>query len=65
MSQQPKLIGLEQRREFHCLTQQNMADLIGCTQSQYAKFESGKIRLDVHRAAILADRLGCHVEELL
>jgi transcriptional regulator with XRE-family HTH domain len=61
----PPLTGLVMRREFHNLTQADMARIVGCTQSQYQKFEKGTVRLDVHRAAKLAKRLSCHIEDLL
>lgn len=61
----PPLIGLAQRREFHNLKQRELADLIEVTQSQYHKFETGAVRLDVYRASVLAKRLGCSIDELL
>jgi DNA-binding XRE family transcriptional regulator len=61
----PPLRGLEMRREFHNLTQADMAKVIEATQSQYQKFEKGTVRLDIHRAAKLAKRLSCTIDELL
>ena len=61
----PPLRGLEMRREFYNLTQAELAKVIGCSQSQINKFESGTVRLDVHRAQLLAKRLDCTIEELL
>lgn len=61
----PPLKGLASRREFHSLTQADMAKVIDCSQSQYQKFEAGKVRLDIYRAAKLAKRLNCSIEELL
>jgi transcriptional regulator with XRE-family HTH domain len=61
----PPLKGLASRREFRGLTQEDMAVVAGCSQSQYHKFEKGLVRLDVHRAAKLARRLGCSIDELL
>lgn len=61
----PPLRGLEMRREFHNLTQADMAKVIEVTQGHYNKLEKGTVRLDVHRAAKLAKRLGCSIEQLL
>jgi DNA-binding XRE family transcriptional regulator len=61
----PPLQGLAMRREFHNLTQTDMAKVIEATQSQYQKFEKGTVRLDVYRAAKLAKRLSCSIDELL
>jgi transcriptional regulator with XRE-family HTH domain len=61
----PKLAGLQCRREFQDLTQADLAELIGVTASQFSKFEKGLVRLDVYRAAKLARRLGCTIDELL
>jgi transcriptional regulator with XRE-family HTH domain len=60
----PPLIGLQNRREFRNLTQAALADGI-CSQSQLNKFEKGAVRLDVHRAKRIAERLGCSIDELL
>lgn len=61
----PPLRGLEMRREFHNLTQADLGKEIGATQGHYNKLEKGTVRLDVHRAAQLAKRLGCTIEQLL
>lgn len=61
----PPLSGLLARREFAQLTQQNLATLLGCTQSQYNKFEKGLVRLDIYRADKLARHLKCRIEDLL
>ena len=61
----PPLLGLTMRREFQNLTQTAMAEVIDVTQSQYQKMEKGTTRLDIYRAAKLAKRLGCAIEELL
>lgn len=61
----PVLYGLRERRIFRRLTQQELADVIGVNQSHYRQMESGGVRLDVHRAAKLAEKLGCHIEELI
>jgi DNA-binding XRE family transcriptional regulator len=61
----PPLRGLEMRREFHNLTQADAAKLIDVTQGHYNKIEKGTVRLDVHRAAKLARRLGCSIDQLL
>lgn len=61
----PPLAGLRERRIFHCMTQTEMADEIGVNQSHYRQIENGGVRLDVHRARKLADKLGCTIEQLL
>jgi DNA-binding XRE family transcriptional regulator len=61
----PPLAGLQCRREKQGLTTYQLAPAIGVSQSHYAKIEAGKVRLDVHRAAMLAKRLGCRIEDLL
>jgi transcriptional regulator with XRE-family HTH domain len=61
----PPLIGLRERRKFRNWTEAEMGQVIGATQSQYHKFESGAVRLDVYRALGLAHKLDCSIEELL
>lgn len=61
----PPLNGLASRREFLGITQADMARVIGVAQGHYHKIEAGDVRLDVHRAAKLAKRLGCSIDELL
>lgn len=53
------------RREFHNLTQAQMATVANVSQSQYQKFEKGGVRLDVHRAKLFAIRLNCSIDDLL
>ncbi len=64
MSNAP-LRGLLLRREQSDFTQVDLGKAIGCTQSHYRKFESGVVRLDLQRAAILAKMLGCRIDDLL
>lgn len=59
------LLGLRERRRFYHLTQAEAGKVIGVTQSHYRQFEEGIIRLDVHRAKLLANRLRCSIDELL
>lgn len=61
----PPLRGLRERRIFRGITQQEMADILEVNQSHYRQFESGGVRLDVHRALKLAQKLECTIEELL
>lgn len=61
----PPLNGLRARREAKGLTQAALAEVIGVNQSQLRKFETGAVRLDIHRAATLAERLGCSIGDLL
>jgi transcriptional regulator with XRE-family HTH domain len=59
------LKGLHARREFRGLTQDAMGAMIAVSQSHYRRFETGEVRLDIHRAKTLADALGCSIEELM
>jgi transcriptional regulator with XRE-family HTH domain len=61
----PPLKGLELRREQSDFTQADLGEAIDVTQSHYLKLERGKVRLDVHRAAVLAKKLGCRIDDLL
>lgn len=45
--------------------QHAIAGLIGVTQSAYHKFETGAVRLDLHRAARLAKHFGVSIDALL
>jgi transcriptional regulator with XRE-family HTH domain len=59
------LHGLRERRLFRNISQVSMAALIDLQQSHYRRIETGEIRLDVHRALVLARSLGCSIEELM
>jgi DNA-binding XRE family transcriptional regulator len=61
----PPLNGLKMRRETSDFTQAEIAKSIDVTQSHYRKLESGAVRLDVYRAALLAKKLGCRIDDLL
>jgi transcriptional regulator with XRE-family HTH domain len=61
----PPLKGLELRRKQSDFTQADLGEAIDATQSQYLKFETGKVRLDVYRAEKLAKKLGCRIDDLL
>jgi DNA-binding XRE family transcriptional regulator len=61
----PPLVGLQCRREKQGLTTYDLAPAIGVTQSHFSKIERGCAPLTIHRAAKLAKRLGCRIEELL
>lgn len=68
MSKQPNapLRGLRIKRQFRNITQGDMGRVIGVNQSHYRQLEEGIIRLDVHRAKLLADALDhCTIDELL
>ena len=64
MTNEP-LRGLTERREFRNMTQREAGEIIGVTQSHYRQFEIGMVRLDIYRAAKLAEALDCHIEDLL
>jgi transcriptional regulator with XRE-family HTH domain len=61
----PPLSGLKLRRETSDFTQVDLAAAIEVTQSHYRKFETGRVRLDVYRAKLLAGKLGCRIDDLL
>jgi transcriptional regulator with XRE-family HTH domain len=61
----PPLEGMREKRLFRDLTQTDMGKLIKTTQSHYRQIEEGIIRLDVHRAKIIANFLECTIDELL
>lgn len=61
----PPLRGLMLRREQSEFNQTELAKVIGVSQSHYHKFERGAVRLDVYRAKLLADKLGCSINDLL
>lgn len=61
----PPLLGLRERRVFRRISQVEMASILGCGQSHYRMFETGQVRLDLHRAKKLADRLECTLDDLL
>jgi len=39
------------------IKQDNMADVLGISQSQYSKLENGEVIFDVHKLGILMDEL--------
>ena len=59
------LNGLTEKRKFRNMTQADAGEIIGVSQSHYRQFETGKVRLDVRRAKLLADAFGCTIDELL
>lgn len=60
-----KLAGLKTRRTAAGITQQTAGAWIGVTKQGFGKIESGASPLDIRRARILAERLGCEIGELL
>jgi transcriptional regulator with XRE-family HTH domain len=61
----PPLAGLKALRERYGIHQADIASMIDVTQSHYCKLEAGTVRLDIYRAARLAKRLQCTIDELL
>lgn len=61
----PPLNGLRLRREQSDFDQTELGAAIGVTQSHYRKLEAGLVRLDVYRAALLAKKFGCRIDDLL
>jgi transcriptional regulator with XRE-family HTH domain len=65
MSDLMPLKGLTEKRKFRGMTQLEAGNILGVTQSHYRMFETGKVRLDIRRAKLLADAFGCTIDELL
>lgn len=63
--QNPPLEGLKERRTFRQITQAEMGAVIDVNQPHYRQIETGGVRLDVHRALLLATHLDCTIEDLL
>lgn len=42
-------------REDKDLTQRELAELLGCTQQTYSRYESGEITIDIYNLAKLAE----------
>jgi len=59
------LKGLVARRRRRDITQAEAGSWIGMSKQQMSMVESGRARLDLKRGRILAERLGCTMEELL
>jgi DNA-binding XRE family transcriptional regulator len=59
------LNGLQEKRCFRNMTQGEAGASIGVSQSHYRQIETGKVRIDVHRAKLLANAFGCTIDELL
>lgn len=60
----PALKSLKRFREFHRLTQKDMAAVLGISPQYYSLIERGKNTLSVKRAILLAKFLEVSVEEL-
>ena len=55
---------LKDLREDHDLTQKQIADIIGTSQSYYAQYENGHRQITVDRLIILADLYGVSLDYL-
>lgn len=52
-------------REDRDLTQSKVAELLGCTQQTYSRYESGEITIDIYNLAKLAEFYGTSCDYLL
>lgn len=59
------LAGLKARRTAAGVTQEAAGAWIGVTKQGFAKLEVGSSPLDIRRARIISERLGCAMEALL
>ena len=62
MTYQRRLRGL---REDHDKTQQQIADILGTSQTMYARYERGANELPLRHLLVLADYYGVSVDYLL
>lgn len=58
------LLGLRARRLAAGVSQETAGQWLGCNKAMYGKLELGTVRLDICRARVLAQRLGCNIESL-
>jgi transcriptional regulator with XRE-family HTH domain len=56
---------LRNYREDNDLKQADVAELIGTTQQQYSKYETGESELPLRALAVLADRYGLSADYLM
>ena len=56
---------LRDLREDHDKTQQQIADILGTSQTMYARYERGANELPLRHLLVLADYYGVSVEYLL
>ena len=56
---------LRDLREDHDKTQQQIADLLGTSQTMYARYERGATELPLRHLLVLADYYGVSVDYLL
>lgn len=55
---------LKALREDHDLTQQQVADILHCSQVTYYYYESGKREVPIHAFIRLASYYGCSIDYL-
>ena len=56
---------LRDLREDHDKTQQQIADILGTSQTMFARYERGAIELPLRHLLVLADYYGVSVDYLL
>ena len=56
---------LRDLREDHDLTQQQIADILGTSQTMYARYERGANELPIHHLLTLCDYYGISADYLL
>ena len=56
---------LIQLRKLHCMTQEDLADIVGVTRQSVAKWESGESVPDLERSKLIADAFGISLDDLV
>ena len=47
------------------MSQEELANKIGCTQKDISRWESGSVTPTIDKLKLLADALGCKIEEII
>ena len=61
----PYLKRLRDLREDHDLTQQQVADVLGTSQTMYARYERGANELPIHHLIALSQLYQCSTDSIL
>jgi transcriptional regulator with XRE-family HTH domain len=59
-----KLEGLKRRRTSARVSLESAGAWIGVSKQHFSKLEAGSSPLDIQRARVIAERLGCTIEGL-
>lgn len=58
-------MSIKEKRQANNLTQEELAKIMGVDRSTVTKWENGQANPKINALPILADHLGCTVDELL